>query len=333
VPATNKDVKQWLEELFEHARQKSAFRKDIPELAGKICGLFANNQKPIYFQRSINITVNCTLLKSPDDLPEDTTIEGDGRLMEELFGAYDGRIDWKTVKERFRKFPGSVDVNINTLKEISRAVYGIYHHNIVHPVQGIIFVEQGPNRYRPVINHAKELTKGRICCEILLIEEVSGPLQNVDKQLGALLTSIRMAVRIRWEIVRPFASDVRTLAQLNARKLRFDLQTCFNNVFGEAEFRGYFSPEDVLNAFESAADKAKILAIINEFNQTYPKIWQGIGFLDVTETFGKVSEKPMTDGDLSLLESGLQEFKRLNRDFLGMAVARAGVLIQLELVV
>jgi hypothetical protein len=49
------------------------------------------------------------------------------------------------------------------------------------------------------------------------------------------------------------------------------------------------------------------------------------------ETFGEVSEAPMSTEDLSLLESGLQELKRLNRDFLTMAVARAKVLIQKEL--
>ncbi len=332
IPATHKDVAQWLSELFTYTKQtKPAFWQDIPKLADKICELFANNQKPIYSQRSIDIIVNCTLLTSPDDLPEDTTIEGEERLIEELFGTYSGRTDWKTARERFYKFPNSTDVNINTLKEISRAVYGIYNRSVVHPVQGVIFVDQGPKRYRPVINRAKELTKGRIGCEILLIEEVGGQLQNVDKPLGALLTSIRMAVRIRWEIVRPFASNVGTLARLNARKLRFDLQTCFNNVFLEAEFRGYYSPEDVLNAFESVADKAKFMEIIGEFGHAYPKIWEGIGFLDVTETFGEVSEQPMSDRDISLLDSGLQVLERVNKDFLGLAVARARVLVQREL--
>ena len=114
---------------------------------------------------------------------------------------------------------------------------------------------------------------------------------------------------------------------LNSRKLRFELQTCFNNIFLEAEFRGHFSPADLLNAFEGA-DKEKLLDIIDNWNETYPKIWRGIGFLDATETFGEVSKEPMTDHDLSLLHSELQELERLNRDFLTMAVARAELLIQ-----
>jgi hypothetical protein len=330
VPATKRDVKQWLSELFRYTEQPAA---PLPKLASKICKLFENNRKPIYCQRSIDITVNCASLASPDDLPEDTVIEGQERLMEELFGSYNGKLDWKSAKDRFRKFPNSAEVNLNTLKELSRAVYAIHNRNIVHPTQGILFVEQGPKRYRPIISLARELTNDRIRCQIALTEEVGGQLQNVDNRLGALLTSIRLAVRIRWEIVRPFASNVRAQARVDARKLRFDLQTCFNNVFLEAEFRGYFSEKDILNAFERDEDKKKVLRIMEKWKTTYPKIWRGIGFLDVTETFGEVSEQPMTPQDRSSLESGLRELESLNRDFLSLAVARAEVLIQRELAV
>ncbi len=239
-------------------------------------------------------------------------------------------MDWKSLKERFRRYPNSAEVNLNTLKEISRAIYSVCNHDIVHPAQGILFVEQGPKRYRPILSRAREITKDQIDCKIMLVEEVGGQLQNIDKPLGALLTAIRMAVRIRWEIVRPVSSDVRTLARLDSRKLRFDLQTCFNNIFLEAEFRGNFSTADLLNAFQGA-DKEKLLYIIDKWNETYPRIWQSIGFLDVTETFGEVSKETMTDHDLSLLQSELQELERLNRDFLTMSVARAELLIQNEL--
>src|SRR5262249_31476090 len=151
--------------------------------------------------------------------------------------------------------------------------------------------------YRPVVSHAKESSTGRISCDILLIEEAGGPLQNVDKRLGALLTALRMALRIRWEIVRPFVveSDVRMLARMNARKLRFDLQTCFNNIFIEAEFRGHFLPSDVCSAFEIEADKKKFVRMIEQWDTLLQKIWKSIGFSDVKETYGEVSTQPFSD--------------------------------------
>jgi hypothetical protein len=83
-------------------------------------------------------------------------------------------------------------------------------------------------------------------------------------------------------------------------------------------------------AFEGA-DKGKLLDIINKWNETYPRIWRGMGFSDVMETFGEVSQEPMSAEDQRLLQSGLQKLERLNRDYLTMAVPRLEVLIQNEL--
>jgi hypothetical protein len=140
-----------------------------------------------------------------------------------------------------------------------------------------------------------------------------------------------MGVRIRWEVIRPFISKIRFLASIDPRKLRLDLQTCFNNIFIEGEFRGIYSPADMWDAFESSSDKSKILAMIEDFDHTYRKIWKGIGFTDVTETFGEVSNQPFSDQDLTLLETGLRELEKMNGDFLEIAVARAEILIQIEL--
>jgi hypothetical protein len=331
IPANKTDVEQWLKELFRETKQtKEVFLKNIPELAEEICELFSTDQKPFYSQPSVNIIADRTLLKSPDDLPDNTTIQGDQRLMGELFGIFSTKIGWKSLKERFRTFPNSAEVNLNTLKEISRAIYSICNHSTVHPAQGIFFVEQGPKRYRPVLSRAKDITKDQIDCEIMLVEDVGGQLQNMDKPLAALLTAVRIAMRIRWEIVRPFSSKVQMLARLDSQKLRFDLQTCFNNIFLEAEFRGNYSSGDLLDAFEGA-DKEKLLDIIDKWNETHPKIWRGIGFSDVTKTFGEVSKEPMSAEDQCLLQSGLQKLERLNRDYLAMAVPRVQVLIQNEL--
>lgn len=87
------------------------------------------------------------------------------------------------------------------------------------------------------------------------------------------MTAIRMALRIRWEIVRPFVldSNVRLQASISAKSLRIDLQTCFNNIFIEAEFRGNFSERDVWSAFETEADKDKIEKMIHEWPKLYAK--------------------------------------------------------------
>jgi TIR domain len=330
IPAKTQDVEQWLRELFKETEQtKSEFIDDIPTLAEEICRLFSVDQKPLYSQRFVKIKANSALI-SPDDLHGDAVVEGDNQLMSEVFGTFNQKTNWHAVKEHFRTFRNSSDVNITTLKEISNAIYCVAKHAIVRPIQGIVFVAQGPKRYRPILSTAKQVTEDEIECDIMFVEEAGGHLQNIPKSSEALLTAIRMATRIRWEIVRPFAPNVRCLARADARQLRVDLQTCLNNVFLEAGFRGNFSTTDLLNAFDDS-DKDKLLDIVEKWNDTYPKIWRGIGFTDTRETFGEAPDGPMTPQDVLLLRAALQELEILNRDFLSMAVARGQLLIQREL--
>ena len=102
IPATVEDVSQWLKELYEHTAQtKEILWEDISPIAGQICELFERENKSIYSAKSVRILVRCSSLVSPDDLPDDTTIDGDARLMEEVFGTNTGKMDWKSAKERF----------------------------------------------------------------------------------------------------------------------------------------------------------------------------------------------------------------------------------------
>jgi hypothetical protein len=332
VPATPKDIKQWLDEVFDHTHQtKKEFREDIPALAEKICALFAKRHQPIYSAKSISLSVRRSSLKSPEELPGDTTIKADGGVIDELFGIKNELIDWNSAKKKISQSPNSSEVNFRTWKEISRAAHAICRDDRVPTIQGTLFVGQGPKRYRPVISHAGEATPDVINCEIMLVEEVGGPLQNVNKDIGVLLVTIRMAVRIRWEIVRPFAAKVRFLAKIEPQKLRLDLQTCLNNIFSEAEFRGSYSPADVWTAFDSEDDKSRMLEMIAGSRSVFDKLWRGIGLNGDAETFGEVSPQPFTEAELADLDAGLAELAAMNRDFLKMAVARADVLIQQEL--
>jgi hypothetical protein len=235
-------VSKWLNSLYKVTDQPQHRIDNIPTVVDEICKLFVDSRKPIYSVKSLNISVNASILRSPDDLPEDTVVAGDGRILEELFGTQQTKVPWTLVKERFRSRPRTSEANLNVLKEISRAVYCISRNTKVMPVQGAIFVGDGPKRYRSVISDVEESSAGFIRCKILLVDDVGGQLQNVDKGLGTLLTAIRMAVRIRWEVIRPFVPNLEGLAALNPLKLRFGLQTCLNNIFLEAEFRLLLTP-------------------------------------------------------------------------------------------
>lgn len=332
IPANVKAIKQWITELFEKTKQnRPEFIKDIPIISEQICNLFLAERKHIYDAKSISLDIKCSVIKSPHDLPDDTLILGEKGLMEELFGTGSGKLRWGMAKQRFGQFLNSSEVNLRTLREISRASYSICNDNKPLPIQGTIFVGDGPKRYRPVINHAKQVSSDLVSCEILLTEDAGGPLQNVDRNLGVLLTTMRMAVRIRWEIVKPFTSRIDNLATENPKKLRSDLQTCLNNIFSEAEFRGTYSSSDVTVAFDKDEEKTTMRQIINASEKTFQRLWRSIGFDNMSETFGKVSASPFSAKDKKLLNDGLAELGDMNARFLGMAAIRLDQLIQEEL--
>ena len=85
-----------------------------------------------------------------------------------------------------------------------------------------------------------------------------------------------------------------------------------------------------MNAFESD-EQDRIITIRDRFDKICPDIWKGIGFSNATETFGEVSDQPVTKDDLALLETGLRELRKLNEEFLSIAATRAEALIKHEL--
>jgi hypothetical protein len=336
IPADEDNVKKWLRGLFRHTGQEDVQFESIPDLAVKICGLFSATQTkpkpPIYCPDSIYITIDPNSLKTPDDLPSDTEITGKAEVLRDLFGTNNANTDWETVKREVDQDRDTSAANGNTLKELSRALHEVCKSkkgSCKHTPQGIFFALRGFKRYRPVVNSVRQNSKGLFDCEILLIEEAGGALQNVDKPLGALLTIMRMATRVRWEIVKRFTPDnVSALAKRDPFKLRKDLQTNLNNVFVEFEFRGSFSPENLLEAFKSE-DKTELNEMGEKWPEIYRKIWQSIG-LNAIETFEEVSKETMKEEDVALLKSKLEELAEMNSNFLRMAVARLKVLIDLE---
>ena len=139
---------------------------------------------------------------------------------------------------------------MNTLKEISRSIWGINSGDPVRPVQGIIFVDQGPKRYRLIVNRVKPLTKDRISCEILLIEEVGGR-PECGQAPAALITGTRMGIRIRSGGYSPVCGKRPAAGAAQCQEITIRSTDMLNNIFLEAEFRGNFSPEDVVNAFDA----------------------------------------------------------------------------------
>lgn len=324
------NVGKWLKQLFAQTNQKPSFVSKIPGMTAAICDAFGRTRKELYSTDKLTITVRSRNGISADDLPDDTVIAGDRALIAEVFRKNADKVSWAALRSWPAVSPKTEDANTIVLKEISRAVYCLAREVAMTPLQGVIFVGDGPRRYRPVIRRAYELQNGEIQCEVLLVEDVGGQLQNVDPRLGALLTSFRMAIRIRWEVIKPFLGQVAPLAAFDARKLRFDLQTCLNNIFTEAEYRGVYSAQDIYKSFDQIADQTAIVGMATTFPPLYARLWRAIGFADPGCTFGEVSAAPLSPEDIAALEGALRDLEAMNRQFLEIAARRTRDLVEEE---
>jgi TIR domain len=331
VRATAEDVSTWLQQLFGQTRQKKAFLDKIPELSSKICALFGSTRHEIYAAKRLFLTVTNKKSLSEQSLPADTEVSGEPSVIEEVFQKNNATVKWEILRDWPLGNPNTKDANLSFLREISRSIYCYSKGISVPPLQGVVFVGQGPKRYRPVFLRVSDFDVSQLEAEMLLVEDVGGQLQNVDRTLAALLTAIRLAIRIRWEIIKPFFGKTAALAKFDAEKLRFDLQTCLNNVFQEAEFRGLYSERDIYESFEKPEDKQWIEKIAEDFKPVYRSIWKSIGFPDTDHTFGKISAAPFSPSDMRALQAGLKELREMNQEFLRKGLSRVQQLVDAEL--
>lgn len=113
--------------------------------------------------------VDSAAVKSPDTLPDDTVVEGDSRILEQLFGINQVKILRPEIITSFSNYPNTTEANLRTFREISRSIYCICKKIIAPSIDGVVFVGNGPMRYRPVISYAKEQYNRIITCQLLLI--------------------------------------------------------------------------------------------------------------------------------------------------------------------
>src|SRR5262249_42952498 len=159
-----------------------------------------NIRREMYASKRIILTVCDKTDINVENLPEDTVISGKPSIIEEVFLNDGSSVNWKSLNEWASQSPNTKEANLLVLREISRAVYCIAKGRPSPSLQGVIFVGPGPKRYRPVVCHVDALPRNQLEADLLLVEDVGGRLQNVDKHIGALFTAIRIAIRLRWEI-------------------------------------------------------------------------------------------------------------------------------------
>jgi tetratricopeptide (TPR) repeat protein len=323
-------IETWLQHLYQEAREPST-REQILKDAQRIYEVLHKKRRTLFSEKERVLRINVPDQSKAKEyaLPSDACFKGTRQLMQEIFGINNDNITWGNLERQLEQNENSADANKITIKEISRALYYLSCNRRIRPLQGVLFTGDGPTRWRPVLYRVDEERARELNAEILTVEDVGGQLQNVDIRLRSLLASIRLAVRMRYEIINPFARNIKELSQ-DSYTLRKDIQTCLNNIFIEAEFRQTYKPEDLIDSFEGS-ERIEIRSMIDDSRSAIRRLWSSLGFESSPVSFDEVSDILMTPAEIKDCSESLSVLDGLNARFLRKVWLQAGILIERDL--
>ena len=115
--------------------------------------------------------------------PDNATVEGDARLMEELFGTLERKTDWNSIKERLSQVPELCDANLATLKEVANAIYCVSKRICVskciigQPKLRASYLLHRDQNASPDSQQCEGSYEDQIDCDFMFVEEAGGKLK------------------------------------------------------------------------------------------------------------------------------------------------------------
>ena len=168
-----------------------------------------------------------------------------------------------------------------------------------------------------------------LICEFIVCEDVSGPAKNIPAWMAALLTCLRVAIRLHHEIMEPLrfseagGQEIDKDGLLSFRRLIF-------NILTEAETRGLVDQTNLLSAFD---DHPQYRRRIEYIIARLPEIAADLGMDDEIAGQGhlitsrlriKAQREELSDSEITKFRMGLKSLSLLNREFLSLACSCLG---------
>lgn len=206
-----------------------------------------------------------------DSLPAEAKIIADASTILTIFG-FSQQISWAHILQMVSTSESTLQpYDIRWLNEIiaviNRAVGGV----IISP-QCVLFSRSGDIRHRFVFSHVKRGSDKKFICEFIVCEDVSGPAKNVPASLLSLMTSIRMATRIRHEFIDFIkfreAQTSEAISEFISQK-----RSLIFAILTEAETRGSVDLPNLLEAFNNPFEKNRVEIM----SYLWPSIAEGLG--------------------------------------------------------
>jgi hypothetical protein len=252
------------------------------------------------------------------DMPAGAMLKGDKVLLTQLFGIGKDAVLWDEIaRASDDRTPQEQLFFSKWVEETKRIVLAARRNRFKAPQT--VLIGRAGLRVRFLPYQARIQGDGLYCCEFLVIDEVGGPALGLSQHLLALLTSLRLAFRFRYEFIKRFAQEPDRLSDADRRARIEEIPRIIGSLTSESESRGNITLEDLRGAFENEDDADRIGKLVSYWPFLQEQLYSGLG---VAPDGKPVSDQGLIGPNLIKYRLAFDSLRVLNLEFLSLCCAR-----------
>ncbi|MBW7990314.1 MAG: TIR domain-containing protein [Planctomycetes bacterium] len=317
--ASPKDIKKFLNQLFIDTtltgldKPIALWIKKAPEklkiATEEISKLI--DHKP--FESEWHIKNMFIHVKNPETIqsnriPPDAKVEATEKTLE-LFDKTNGQWDWKDLEEKAR-----LREDTRWLDELAMAMKSASKGDLPKSMQALFHPLRGTVTYRPMLYRVDKLVDGSIKFKILFCEDVSWQVKDAPAKQRSLLTSLMMATRFRYELLKKYLDhDGKLMMREPKDKACQEIRQVILGIEAEASSRGLLDKASLVENFKSVEDQQAVSEMLDEWYRIRGQLFDDLAKIKC-----------------DLIERHLNKLGDMNNQFLLIAVQRFQELLQEE---
>jgi hypothetical protein len=280
-------------------------------------GLFGKLEEFVTYPR-VYFTATDSDFGAHADLPSSAAIRGDPTVLTQLFGIGKKSVPWAEILQAASDRPPQEFVFFSKWAEETKKIILAARNNRFMAPQTVLV--RGGQRARFLLYVARRQGDGLYCCEFLVINDVGGPALGLSPALLALLTSVRLGLRFRFEFIKPFRRDPAGLTDEERRNYIREIPRIIDSIMIESEARGNITLDDLRNAFdEDEAGADRIEQLVGYWPVLKDNLYQALG---VSADGMPVSDQGLKGPNAVKYRRVLEALDLINADFLARCSAR-----------
>jgi len=278
-------------------------------------GLFGKLEEFVTYPRVYFIARDADFGTQPD-LPISAVFKGDTTVLTRLFGIGGDKVLWKDVAEAAADRTEQEAFFFSKWLDETKQIILAARQNRFIPPQTVLV--RGGQRVRFLLYVARTQGDGLYCCEFLVIDEVGGPMLGLPQQQLALLTSVRMGFRFRYEFIRRFDIPPTGLSAEQRRSWIRDIPRIIDSMLNESSARGNVTLEDLMGLFDER-EANRIRTIVGYWQPLKEILYSTLGL----SPDGKaVSDQGLIGPNLEKYRLVVDALRLINIEFLSRCCGR-----------